>query len=103
MLSESVGKAAGDSSKLTESFKTMGGELFSGRLGSFDAGEDFATGYFNGVLARKGLVRGAASDIGNESVDALAESIDAHSPSRKTRELALMWGAGFFEIGRAHV
>ena len=90
ILSDSIRDATGVSSKLTESFKTMGDELFSGRFGSFDTGEDFAKGYYNGVLSKKGLIRDGVQDVG-------AESIDAHSPSRKTRELALMWGAGFLD------
>lgn len=45
----------------------------------------------------KGLVRDAVSDVGDISIDALAESIDAHSPSRRTRELAEMWGIGYLE------
>ena len=104
ILSDSIKNATGGSSKLTESFKTMGDELLRNDMfGSFDAGEDFARGYYNGALSKKGLIRDAAYDTGDTSIDALAESIDAHSPSRKTRELALMWGAGFFDTLQSFV
>ena len=68
---------------------------FSGSSGSFDAGEDFAEGYADGISAKEWLTEKRVSELGKASVDALAESIDAHSPSRRTANLALMFGEGY--------
>ena len=98
ILSDSIKNATGESSELTESFQNMSESLFSGQSGSFDGGEAFVNGYVDGISSQDGIAKTRIFDFGKASVDALAESIDAHSPSRKTESLAEMWGAGF--IGR---
>lgn len=94
VLSTSMGEASDNSSAFTDVFRHMNDE-FSGSSGSFDAGEDFAEGYADGISAKEWLAEKRAFDFGKASADALAESIDAHSPSRRTANLALMFGEGY--------
>ena len=97
-LSTSVKNVTGDASGLPSSLEQMWKDLESNRANTFISGEMWTDGYASGIASLKDRVRNSAFDIGDASVDALAESIDAHSPSRKTESLAEMWGAGF--IGR---
>ena len=95
VFSDSVKGASDNSASLTENFRKWSDSLMSGRSGSFDKGEDFAKGYLDGILSESGDIGDASASLGEESVNALAESIDAHSPSRETASLALMYGAGY--------
>lgn len=97
VFSDSVKGASDNSASLTENFRKWSDSLMSGRSGSFDKGEDFAKGYLDGILSESGDIGDASASLGEESVNALAESIDAHSPSRETASLALMYGAGYLE------
>lgn len=95
IFSDSVKGASDNSANLTENFRKWSDGLMSGRSGSFAKGEDFAKGYLDGILSQSDDIGDTSYTLGDESVNALAESIDAHSPSRKTTNLALMYGAGY--------
>lgn len=58
-------------------------------------GEDFTSGFADGIETGAADAADAASGIGDSATDALAASIDAHSPSRVAETLGGNYSAGF--------
>ena len=59
------------------------------------AGNNFAQGYGDGILANTPYARTSAASMGTGSVNSLNDSIDSHSPSRITTTSGENFGQGF--------
>lgn len=57
-------------------------------------GEDFSSGYKGGIQDGTDDAVKVAGDLGDSSVDAVQDSIDSNSPSRRTRKLGVYFGQG---------
>lgn len=61
----------------------------------YNAGVAAGQGFANGLKSTQSLVASAAKTIGDAAYKALQNSLDIHSPSRKTEELGDFAGLGF--------
>ena len=61
------------------------------------AGKNFAKGFADGIENNRYLAVDAGTNLGNDAYKAAKRAIDAHSPSRKARELGNFFGLGFIK------
>lgn len=60
----------------------------------FDAGEDSAQGFSEGIMAAFDAVIGVNEKLAQSALDTLRQELDEHSPSKKTEEIGLNFDEG---------
>lgn len=63
--------------------------------GAYNTGIDFSDGLKNGILYGKGTVLEAVKGMSAESLEAIRNSLDSHSPSRETESIGNDFDDGF--------